>query len=591
MKYCSECGHSTQNSQNFCSECGARFNNKSTFSDIISSVLKKTKNLIEVLKSEKSRTAIKKALKNKKVIFSLVFITSILIFSTVGLSIISSKSNPKNTVKKFQDAIINNDAAKLQDVLYSNDKKLTITEDSLEFILEYLNSNNQIFNSVLENLYLDVEYADSISYEGAQSLLDFNEIFALTIKEKNLFFTKYGITIKPIYINISSNYLNSDILINENLYSSIDDYQDSTLIGPLLPGKFSITLKSKDLFDEEITETININPASLEEYYSLEEYPLEFFSDYSTLSLDSNIPEATVFVNGKNTGIQVKDAYENFGPISSYDKIYFAVNINGTNYKTEESYANSYYGSLTLNFTYSDYKTISQYLAKNPNALTNSSNSTDSTSSNLEVSSVAKKYIDKYSSRDYIIPESNTTKLDFKGLNPYTSEELSIARNEILARHGYVDSSYPNFVSYFNSKSWYKANPSYTESDLSEIETYNYDLIKSIEFLKRAYESCSSISANYVLPNSNSLELTSSEVARLNDWELVVARNEIFARYGLEFSTKELLEHFKSKSWFVIDPSVGNDLALSAVENKNVAIILEEEKKRENSTLNHDLGE
>ena len=591
MKYCSECGHSTQNSQNFCSECGARFNNKSTFSDIISSVLKKTKNLIDVLKSEKSRTAIKKALKNKKVIFSLVFITSILTFSIVGLSIISSKSNPKNTVKKFQDAIINNDAAKLQDVLYSNDKKLTITEDSLEFILEYLNSNNQIFNSVLENLYLDVEYADSISYEGAQSLLDFNEIFALTIKEKNLFFTKYGITINPIYINISSNYLNSDILINENLYSSIDDYQDSTLIGPLLPGKFSITLKSKDLFDEEITETININPASLEEYYSLEEYPLEFFSDYSTLSLDSNIPEATVFVNGKNTGIQVKDAYENFGPISSYDKIYFAANINGANYKTEESYANSYYGSLTLNFTYSDYKTISQYLAKNPNALTNSSNSTGSTSSNLEVSSIAKKYIDKYSSRDYIIPESNTTKLDFKGLNPYTSEELSIARNEILARHGYVDSSYTNFVSYFNSKSWYKANPSYTESDLSEIETYNYNLIKSIEFLKRAYESCSSISANYVLPNSNSLELTSSEVARLNDWELVVARNEIFARYGLEFSTKELLEHFKSKSWFVIDPSVGNDLALSAVENKNVAIILEEEKKRENSTLNHDLGE
>lgn len=207
------------------------------------------------------------------------------------------------------------------------------------------------------------------------------------------------------------------------------------------------------------------------------------------------------------------------------------------------------------------------------------------------LSEVANYYIGKYKDRDYIISSSNSVELDFKSLNDYDAEELLIAKNEIFARYGYIFKSQPNLQLYFESKSWYKANPSYSGELLKEVEEYNLGMIKSLEFLKFARESNISITSSFVIPNSNTLEITSSEVSELNDWELVVARNEIFARYGLGFSTKELLQHFKERSWFVIDSSLGNDMALTAIENKNVATILEEEERRTELRLSYDLGE
>ena len=97
--------------------------------------------------------------------------------------------------------------------------------------------------------------------------------------------------------------------------------------------------------------------------------------------------------------------------------------------------------------------------------------------------------------------------------------------------------------------------------------------------------------ADYVFANSDTVELTAGQVSSVNDWELIVARNEIFARYGLHFSTKELLEHFKGKSWFTIDSSVGNDVELNSIEYKNVTTILDEENRRIEKAANHDLGE
>lgn len=598
MKYCPECGTAAQNSEIFCSECGERFPSKkinlnlsNTFAKIASTILTTSKKIIAKAKSDESKASIKKLTKNKKVVATVCSLATLLLFVIIGSLFINQTYSPKSVVKTFKNAILKNDINALNKILYSRDSNLEITDGALEYLINYFNSNNREFDETLTYLQNDITNYKEISYEGSQALLDIDEVFALTIKEKNWFFTKYGITIKPVYISISSNYLNSNIFINDKDYQIIDGYADSILVGPLLPSNYTITLKSKDLFDQDISETINVNPSSLDELYYLETYPLEFFTEYSTISIDSNVPEATIFVNGNNTGIQVQDTYDDFGPLNSNDKIYLSININGTTYKTEEKYAFTYYGSLTLNFAYSDYYKIAEYIEKNPNAFNNNSISETTDSDSIEISSIAQKYIDKYSSRDYIIPSSDTVELDFKALNEYTSEELFLARNEILARHGYVDSSHPNLVSYFKSKSWYQENSSFIDSELSEVETYNYNLIKSIEFLKSSYSTYPSISSDYVFANSDTIELTASQVSSLNNWELIVARNEIYARYGLHFSTKELLEHFKSKSWFTIDSSVNNNVELNSIEYKNVTTILNEENRRMESSINHDLGE
>lgn len=54
----------------------------------------------------------------------------------------------------------------------------------------------------------------------------------------------------------------------------------------------------------------------------------------------------------------------------------------------------------------------------------------------------------------------------------------------------------------------------------------------------------------YVLPESSSRVYSASELSGLSAWDLKVARNEIYARYGRGFNDSDLQNYFNSKSWY-----------------------------------------
>lgn len=87
----------------------------------------------------------------------------------------------------------------------------------------------------------------------------------------------------------------------------------------------------------------------------------------------------------------------------------------------------------------------------------------------------------------------------------------------------------------------------------------------------------------YILPYSNSRYLTDADLDRLSEWELKLARNEIYARHGRRFKDPELQSYFDKKSWYngIYDPTDfdknhGSDL--STVEKQNAEYILQYEK-------------
>lgn len=90
--------------------------------------------------------------------------------------------------------------------------------------------------------------------------------------------------------------------------------------------------------------------------------------------------------------------------------------------------------------------------------------------------------------------------------------------------------------------------------------------------------------AEYVLPESDYRVYSKPELRQLSPWELYVARNEIYARYGRVFSNKDLATHFNSCSWYrgAISPEAFDSMEspLSSVEKQNVEAIraVEEEK-------------
>ena len=79
----------------------------------------------------------------------------------------------------------------------------------------------------------------------------------------------------------------------------------------------------------------------------------------------------------------------------------------------------------------------------------------------------------------------------------------------------------------------------------------------------------------YILPSSSSVRLTQAEIEGLSLQELCYARNEIYARHGRLFKSKELMEYFTSQNWYGgrIAPENFQENLLNYVEQSNVLFL------------------
>ena len=97
-----------------------------------------------------------------------------------------------------------------------------------------------------------------------------------------------------------------------------------------------------------------------------------------------------------------------------------------------------------------------------------------------------------------------------------------------------------------------------------------------------ASSSAAATSGSYMLPDSATRTYSKTELKKLSDYELFVARNEIFARHGRKFQSAELKEYFNSKSWYngTIEAGDFDESVLNADERANAALIREIEESR-----------
>lgn len=80
---------------------------------------------------------------------------------------------------------------------------------------------------------------------------------------------------------------------------------------------------------------------------------------------------------------------------------------------------------------------------------------------------------------------------------------------------------------------------------------------------------------DYILDSSDSRYITKSEISWMSKKELRLARNEIFARHGYIFNSRDLRDYFSDKIWY--EPSISSsdwsDSFLNKYEKKNIALI------------------
>jgi hypothetical protein len=84
-------------------------------------------------------------------------------------------------------------------------------------------------------------------------------------------------------------------------------------------------------------------------------------------------------------------------------------------------------------------------------------------------------------------------------------------------------------------------------------------------------------SGDYVLAESSTRTYTKSELARLSDYELFIARNEIYARHGYSFKTAKFRNYFRKKSWYKEGGFSTSDL--NSIEWYNMNLLKQMEKE------------
>lgn len=190
------------------------------------------------------------------------------------------------------------------------------------------------------------------------------------------------------------------------------------------------------------------------------------------------------------------------------------------------------------------------------------------------------------SEKDFIFKDSDKSKLTYDDLINKTLDELFIGRNEIFARHGYVYTQKPKLNEYFKDKSWYVPNSKGKEKGYNDIELYNANLIKQVEVVRIAhYNYGNEVIKDFVIADSDKRKLTENDIKNLKDWELIIAKNEIYARHGLKFEMPQISDHFKNQDWYKVDENWSVN-KLSKLESSNVNVIAKEESARYLKILN-----
>lgn len=215
-------------------------------------------------------------------------------------------------------------------------------------------------------------------------------------------------------------------------------------------------------------------------------------------------------------------------------------------------------------------------------------------------------YINAFSKTvDYALPNSSSRKLDGYDIDHLTEVQLCVARNEILARHGWIFDD-QLLREYFYSKEWYKPSIPGKQFDYSVLSSIEQSNISLIQVYEKKAEGISWSSDNpykavfyaysgqdYIFYNSSSRYLTDSDLVGMTEDELCIARNEIYARNGYTFKSQNLTEYFSHHDWYFPRTAPGVNPSFSAVENANIELINKAEKaaaKNSNKIYNGSTG-
>jgi hypothetical protein len=174
----------------------------------------------------------------------------------------------------------------------------------------------------------------------------------------------------------------------------------------------------------------------------------------------------------------------------------------------------------------------------------------------------------------FLFADSHVRYLSRTELQTLSADRLHLARNEIFARRGryFKDGA---LRAYFEQFPWYR--PRAWDVPLTQVEKANVDLIASVEAPPAASRGITApvpVETNtensFAFADVSRRYLTPEELQGLSADQLVIIRNEIFARKGRYFKDDALRTYFSQFPWY---QPYAWDVPLSPVEQANVKLV------------------
>ncbi len=441
MNFCNHCGTGNKADAQFCSNCG------NTIKTILSEEIQIQHSTNEMVMNEETNTLTISSTSNqtrnsknsgqnkeKKLIFYFLFIVLIGIFIG-GYVLAESKFSKEKVVAEFLEGLSMKNSLLIKKHLYSNDLRIKINDNTIEPLFQLLDKNPSYFDQIKANLEEQLEFNQNSS-----------DYFQLQQQGKHFYiFDRYVIKPNLYYINLRLQGKDIEVVLNGDKLGNFQEPNKPTEIGPFLPGIYKLIATQETKY---ITLTDEVELLLYKDIYN--DASLNVSGNY--VHIESNKPTAKLYVNGKDTGLLVKEA-TNFGPIPIDGSIslYASIVKEGNEFKSDKEVIDDDYVYLPIDID-------------------------EKNKESVPVTIITREV---YVNDGFIFPDSHIRLLISSEVAGLSKESLRIARNEIYARNGYVFKS-QDLRDYFYQTDWYFEDYSYS-GDLTEIEKYNVELIKSFE--------------------------------------------------------------------------------------------------------------
>ncbi|EJR79064.1 TPA: YARHG domain-containing protein [Bacillus cereus] len=332
------------------------------------------------------------------------------------------------------------DGEKLAEIVTADDPSVMITRESLTPLFSYIKENPSYVNELKGYLRQGEKQRDGIERVD----------FSLTKDGKYFFiFDRYKLKAKTYYTTLLTNEKGVSLKMNGKEIDKTDDKKFEKQYGPFLPGNqvFQSDYKN-DYVKLSREEKVVLMKQS---QYNV---TIDLTLQGQYITVQTNAPGATLYVNQKPVTALAGEEIT-WGPVATDGSATIYLERNGeSGRETTQVETITTLSSYNLPFQKkSTEKTVVYNVTPTP--------------------AIGHVY------NGFIFPDSDIRKLTSADLTYLSKEQLKIARNEIYARHGHIFQT-KDMQAYFAKQSWYRENP-YFKGTLTDIETYNIELIKSRE--------------------------------------------------------------------------------------------------------------